>query len=244
MGIRMVYDRYARIKSLPGADGKMPRPFRVDEDWNVIYLDEEEQGAALPEGRRNAGEQSRAGIMSWEELDRKRDDELAAIRSLGEDKPIQLAEAPNPNWNGYEAMRAQGQRDGKSLRQFEPLLGKATGIYTQPPQAAADFIGNYIPMRTANTIGADKYFHCKANCQASSRGEFGEAAAETISNAREIVDQNIKGYPLSDTLEDQKANVAGRKAGKAMRGKIGDSAKQCGTACAAFRPQALNKKYR
>lgn len=32
----MAYDRYAEIKSLPGADGKMSRLFRVDENGNVI----------------------------------------------------------------------------------------------------------------------------------------------------------------------------------------------------------------
>ncbi|WP_139114701.1 hypothetical protein [Rhizorhabdus dicambivorans] len=111
----MVYDRFAGIKSLPGPDGKMPRPFRVDEDGNVIYLDEE-QNTARPEGERKAGDQRRAGIMSWDELDRRYEEELAAIRRLDGDKPIQLAEAGNWDWNGYEAMRAQGQRDGQRLK--------------------------------------------------------------------------------------------------------------------------------
>jgi len=35
--------------------------------------------------------------------------------------------------------------------------------------AIGDFAGNYQDMRDANTVGADKYFHCKANCQASKR---------------------------------------------------------------------------
>ena len=77
----MAYDRYAGMISLPGADGKMPRPFRVDEDGNVIYLDKEPD----------------------------------AVRRLGGDKGVQLVEAPNSNWNGYDAMRAQGQRDGRVL---------------------------------------------------------------------------------------------------------------------------------
>ena len=105
----MIYDRYAGMVSLPGADGKMPRPFRVDEDGNVIY----------------------------------RDEYLDAVRSLGEDRPIQLAEAPNPNWNGYETMRAQGQRDGQILRDYQdrffrskdndaPLLPPATRTYPVP----------------------------------------------------------------------------------------------------------------
>jgi hypothetical protein len=140
----MVYDRYAGIKSLPGPDGKMPRPFRVDENWNVIYLDEE-QGAEQPEGKRNAGEQSRAGIMSWEELDRRRDEELDAIRSLGEDKSIKLAEAPNANWNGYDVLHAQGQRDGQILRDIydrhfpdkDSPVPPASQTYGLPPATKA-----------------------------------------------------------------------------------------------------------
>lgn len=75
------YDRFAGITSLPGADGRMPRPFRVDEDGNVLYLDTE----------------------------------LDAVGRLGKDDNVQLAEAPNSNWNGHETMRAQGQRDGRVL---------------------------------------------------------------------------------------------------------------------------------
>ena len=33
--------------------------------------------------------------------------------------------------------------------------------------AVGDFLGKYRDMREANTIGADKYFHCKANCEAT-----------------------------------------------------------------------------
>lgn len=39
--------------------------------------------------------------------------------------------------------------------------------------AVMDFMQNYIDMRKANTIGGDKYFHCKANCEASRRGAAG-----------------------------------------------------------------------
>ncbi|ARR52494.1 hypothetical protein HY78_03025 [Rhizorhabdus wittichii DC-6] len=45
-----------------------------------------------------------------------RDEELDAVRSLGEEKPVRLAELGQTDWNGYEAMRAQGQRHGKVLK--------------------------------------------------------------------------------------------------------------------------------
>lgn len=43
--------------------------------------------------------------------------------------------------------------------------------------AFTGFFDNYTGMRDANTIGADKYFHCKANCSASQRGVSGQGTA-------------------------------------------------------------------
>lgn len=126
----MVYDRYAGMVSLPGADGKMPRPFRVDENGNVIYLDEERSAA-----RRKASKQARSGIMDWHELDRRLDEERGVIGHLKTDKSIQLAETENSDRNGYKALRAQGQRDGRNLvaatgpgSQSGPEKGEAVGI--------------------------------------------------------------------------------------------------------------------
>ena len=67
------YDRYAGIVSLPGPDGKLPRPFRVDEDGNVIYRDEG-RGIGRPMSAGKSRDLARAGILSWNELDRKLDD--------------------------------------------------------------------------------------------------------------------------------------------------------------------------
>lgn len=52
--------------------------------------------------------------------------------------------------------------------------------------ATDDFIDNYNDMRDANTIGADKFFHCKASCEASQRGPIGGRTAEAISDTREV----------------------------------------------------------
>jgi hypothetical protein len=189
------YDRYAGIVSIPDPlNPRKPRPFRVDEDGHVIYLDKE----------------------------------LDAVRSLGGEKPIRLAELGNSNWNGYEAMRAQGERDGRVLR--------------EAVKAGSSFSRNYADMRDANTIGADKYFHCKANCEASSLGDTGESVARTISNGREIVDQRLKGDPRSASLADQRANVAGRSAGRRIR-EGRSEAHQCTAACDHFRPNGLSKRY-
>ena len=99
----------------------------------------------------------------------------------------------------------------------------------------SDFGINYYDMREANTIGADKYFHAKANYEAASRGPGGEYFAEHFSNAREIWDQRVKGYPRSDSLADQAANAYGRsQAGVAPNGQ---------TAAAPYRPNGLDPKY-
>lgn len=75
------YDRYAGIESLPGPDGKLPQPFRVDEDGNVIYRDEE-RGTGRPMSARKSRDLARAGILGWDELDRKLDGQPAT--SAGE----------------------------------------------------------------------------------------------------------------------------------------------------------------
>lgn len=97
-----------------------------------------------------------------------------------------------------------------------------------------DFARNYRAMRSANTIGADKYFHCKANCEAASRGAWGFAAACNVSNAREKFDQVVKGDPASASAEDQVANIFGRR---------NAGSNQCAQVCSPFRPNGLSPIY-
>ena len=77
--------------------------------------------------------------------------------------------------------------------------------------AAVDFISNYNDMRQLNWRNSDKYFHAKANFEAAGRGAGGAFFAEHFSNLREIWDQNVKGYPKSDSRLDQAANTFGRR---------------------------------
>ncbi|WP_288131604.1 RHS repeat-associated core domain-containing protein [Microbulbifer sp.] len=100
---------------------------------------------------------------------------------------------------------------------------------------AYDFYRNYRDMREANTIGADKYFHCKANCEATNRGKGGEVAACTISDTREWFDQNIKGDPASASAADQAANIFGRN--NAVGGQ------SCSQVCTSYRPNGLPVRY-
>jgi len=93
-------------------------------------------------------------------------------------------------------------------------------------------------MRDANTIDGDKYFHCKANCEAAQRGKGGEDAAQCISDIREWSDQHWPNNdPLSASEADQFANQVGR-----INGTINSSG-SCRQICAPFRPNGLDSKY-
>jgi RHS repeat-associated protein len=115
--------------------------------------------------------------------------------------------------------------------------------------AWAAFRANFSDMTTANTVGADKYFHCKANCAASKCGDFGRRQACFISDAREFTDDYFKdpykrligdskvpaSYSASkrDSFFDQLANEHGRNGG----------ANSCRDTCAIYRPRGLDSKY-
>jgi RHS repeat-associated protein len=100
-----------------------------------------------------------------------------------------------------------------------------------------DFARNYNDMRTANTIDGDKYFHCKANCEAAQRGTDGESTAKLIADTREWVDQNIKGDSARASDADQVANYSGRNAGAF------NPTQSCVSLCARFRPNGLDPKF-
>lgn len=122
-----------------------------------------------------------------------------------------------------------------AFRDYMRSIWPSPGFTNQISGATGDFGRNYNDMRTANTIGADKYFHCKANCEAAQRGWVGKATACVISDAREGVDQYVKMDPASASQADQVANMAGRS-GAASGGA-------CEAVCGAFRPNGLPSGY-
>jgi len=101
--------------------------------------------------------------------------------------------------------------------------------------AAGAFVRNYSDMREVNVKKSDKYFHCKANYEAASYGPGGVFFAEHFSNLREIWDQNVKGYPLWDSVSDQEANQWGRD-------QVGEALNSC-KACEKYRPNGLPDEY-
>ena len=104
--------------------------------------------------------------------------------------------------------------------------------WVQSAAAAGAFSRNYQDMRSANTIGGDKYFHCKANCQASRMGPAGEQTAAGISDLREWSDATLKGDSPQACRADQAANAVGRSQGLA-------SSAACSAVCSGVRPAGL-----
>ena len=95
------------------------------------------------------------------------------------------------------------------------------------------FLENYFEMRNVNTQGADKYYHCMANCQASKLGGLAAGVAQTISELRELLDENVKGDQKDQCDLDRKANQQGLK---------GAPSESCETRCNSLRPQGLRTR--
>lgn len=121
-----------------------------------------------------------------------------------------------------------------------PTHQKIVENINKKPQALNaffDFVENYFDMRDANTIGADKYFHCKANYEASNHGNSGLNTAKSLSDLRLMYKKHIKHNSSLDLFQDEGANIYGREALRS--GKFSSATE----ACAPFRPQGLNEKH-
>lgn len=67
---------------------------------------------------------------------------------------------------------------------FDQFLAKPAQVYS----ATEAFVSNRDEMIDVNVKGADKYFHCKANCEATLQGDWGRTTAEVLSFGREASD--------------------------------------------------------
>lgn len=112
---------------------------------------------------------------------------------------------------------------GNPLRWADPL-----GLFY--PEDFIGGLGDLVHGRSdmidAATIGADAYFHCRANCEASKRGLGGYHAAVVGSSLREI----IQNESAVDRARDEMANTQGQCAGK------GDPRADCYDACSNLIP--------
>jgi serum amyloid A protein len=114
-------------------------------------------------------------------------------------------------------------------------------FYYQFAGGAKDFVTAYNEMRDANWVGSDKYFHSKANFDATMRGDGGQFAAEKMSNLRESFDMGIKGDKLEWSLQDQAANRYGRM--RARQYRVHGGAVNYQDALPKYRPVNLPSKY-
>ncbi len=111
--------------------------------------------------------------------------------------------------------------------------------------AIKDLKRNYYDMKKDNTVGADDYFHCKANFEATQYGEYGELIAEVLGDLKERSDyfknRLIKGISAvdayADYLHDKDVNLQGRQQAK---NKLYKNAKE---GCKYHRVKGINNVY-
>ena len=123
--------------------------------------------------------------------------------------------------------------------------GSLLGNIKQSFGAAYDMSKNYFDMKKDCTVGADDYFHCKANYEATKRGQIGEKFAQNVGDAKEEFDfwdnQIRKGLSYQeayqDRVKDKTINKIGRQ--KAKSGLYKNSKE----ACQEYRVDGINEKY-
>lgn len=94
----------------------------------------------------------------------------------------------------------------------------------------------YDEMVTSKWRYADKYFHCKGNCEAAKCGSSGYDEACLVSDLREVYGL-FKGDPRADSHADQAANMHGRN------GARSNPTQSCQVICSQYRPRGLPAQY-
>ncbi len=113
-----------------------------------------------------------------------------------------------------------------SQKPINPVGLKFAETIGEAVRGTKHFLDMYDAMRQQNRgKNQDKFFHCMANCQATNEGAGGEAAAEVISEVRELTDEFIKGDSKVQCDADRAANEKGRETAK----KGGNCNKECST---------------
>ncbi len=106
----------------------------------------------------------------------------------------------SPEWGQQTSKRLQEYMQNDHYHQEKTRTGLIAPFN--------DLIRNYKKMRNINLIGADNFFHCKANYEAANRGLWGNIVGKTISFGREALNL-IQGDTLADSLKDWNANRKG-----------------------------------
>lgn len=116
--------------------------------------------------------------------------------------------------------------DGNPLTLTDPTGLQARDAHIPTPEeiremlqrscARQSFLDNYSDMREANWKKSDKYFHCKANCEATRCGPRGFQYACEYSDLRELADR-LFGDSAAASEADQRANRFGREGSRRDR---------------------------
>jgi RHS repeat-associated protein len=132
--------------------------------------------------------------------------------------------------------------DPKGLQEI-PFNPGLTGEFRPELTGADKFWSNYNDMIDADWRFSDKYFHCKANCEATQCVEgpnsisSGYTTSLIFSYTREITDTVRKLQSPADWPADQHANSTGRNGAMSYPGR------SCQEICSEFRPRGLPSEY-
>jgi hypothetical protein len=124
----------------------------------------------------------------------------------------------------------QGVCADDSETRLDPVTGRSsTACVVQA------FMNAYIEMRQANWKQSDKYFHCKANCEAMKCPGVGKRTiSKIIGETREAVDMYCKGNSAEARNADREANEWGL---------IACEKTDCKKHCSRYRPENLPAQY-
>ena len=94
-----------------------------------------------------------------------------------------------------------------SVAGYPKFLEKIYGAYT----SFKDFDKNKDEMELLGLEGSDKFFHCKANYEASKRGSWESEIARRLSEGREILQYLAHTDSVQGSADDMEANRRGRE---------------------------------
>ncbi len=102
-----------------------------------------------------------------------------------------------------------GKKTAKKLNEYMQNYTSYPGKTTTGLLAPfTDMKRNYNDMKNIDLIGADNFFHCKANYEAAKRGPWGKIVGKTMSAGRELTGLSC-GDSLADIRKDWHANSMG-----------------------------------
>lgn len=100
-------------------------------------------------------------------------------------------------------------------------------------RALADFMKGYLDLQEETLVGADKYYHCKASCEAKRRGHGGEDVSAAVGELVEIYDEYApwkRPSSLNQTIDCDQDRAANE------RGREGDESLSCEEICKSLLP--------